>query len=296
MTEKIAPRKIHSYQASANAFGGHLIRPVGGNLPTLAPSSLPTVGGYYSARHNDFQFHELVSIDEAYTHVGGSFNRETGSYTTIASSVIKGLNVGHTLFAERIVGQISLEHPADGGPPRVSFLGSHFKDLRIGRCELHPEFQFGLCDDVGGGGFLENGRLKSTKFLSKAESQSKTFMQDWLGDVPADPNGGPHAQPVPQEGDNTPEIIGKRGSVVCSIVERIKEAGGNCGEKNYGHAIKVPHFGLIFLGELTVLPGSFALTMIRLDLGSPIGGSLSGATANVAGGTKGGPTGSRTGP
>ena len=283
-------RKFHSFEASASAFGGRLERPVNSVLPTLAANCLPTVGGYNAERHDNFQFHEIISIDEAYTHVGGSFDRNTGNWTTIASSVIAGLNVGHTLFADRIVGQISLEHPADGGPPRVSFLGSHFDGLRIGKCDLNPELQLNVCNDDRGDGFPKQDCIKNPRFLSEAHDYSKAFLQHWLGDTPPDPKSSSAA--TPQVGDNTPEAIEERGSVQYSIV---KEINGKCGGTGFGHAIKIPHFGLIFLGELTVCRGSFGLTMIRLELGSPIGGSTSGAQASVGGGKKGGPSGNSTG-
>lgn len=291
MSEKTITNKVHSYQASASAFGGHLQRPIHQNLPTLAPTCLPSVGGYHSARHPNFQFHEIISIDEAYTHVGGSFDHKTGTWTTIASSVVKGLNVGHTLFADRIVGQISIEHPADGHHPTVSFLGTHFHGLRIGHCELKPVLQLDLCDDPDHPGtFPKHSYLKNTHFVTTAQDQSQKFHQFWLGDQPALPG----KEPLPQDGDNTSAVVGDRGSVVCSIV---KEIGGKCGGKSYGHAIQIPHFGLIFLGELTVGCGSFDLTMLRLDLGSPIAGSVAVAQAAASGGGKrGSGGGTNTGP
>src|SRR5271170_416365 len=111
-------RSLHSYQAAANAFGGRLQRPIEQNLPVLASSSLPVVGGYTSARHENFHLHEIFAVKTAYTQVGGSFERDKQIRTTITTSVVEGLNVNNVLFADRIVAQISLDHPVDGFHPR----------------------------------------------------------------------------------------------------------------------------------------------------------------------------------
>ena len=292
MSDPTKATRFHSYQASAVAVGGFLHRPIHENLPAVAPTCLPSVGGFDSARHERFQFRGLISVDEAYTHVGGSYDPQTGSWTTIASSVLKGLSVGHTLFADMIVGQISVEHPADGGHPRVSFLGTHFDALRIGDCDLKPVLNLDLLDDPGDpGAFPGQSHVKNETFLKTVGERSQKFLQFWLGDKPALPG----EKPLPQDGDNTPAAIDDRGSVLSSIVTDI---GGKCATKSYGHAIYIPHFGYIYLGELTVAPGNFQLTMLRLDLGSPIGGNVAAGQAAAGGGKggKGGPSGGNTGP
>jgi hypothetical protein len=283
MSETTTAKRVHSFQASASAFGGRLYRPIDQNLPSLANTCLPSVGGYNSARHPNFQFHEIISIDEAYTHVGGSFDPHTGNWTTIASSVIKGFNVGHTLFADRIVAQISIEHPADGVHPTVSFLGTHFDGLRIGSCELKPTLQLDMCaHPPAEGRFPNHPYTRNANLLKTAQDQSQKFMQFWLGDKPATGKFLAGKKTVAQEGENTKDAIEDRGSVLCSIV---KDIGGKCGDQAYGHAIHVPHFGFVYLGELTVGCGSFDLTMIRLDLGSPLAGNAAAAQASASGGT-----------
>jgi hypothetical protein len=292
MSDPKKAKRFHSYEASALAVGGFLHRPIHENLPAVAPTCLPSVGGFGSARHERFEFHGLVSVDNAYTHVGGSYDPKSGSWTTIASSVVEGLSVGHTLFADRIVSQISVEHPGDGGHPRVSFLGTHFDTLRVGDCDLKPVLNLDLLDDPENpGGFPKQAPIENQSFLKTVSEQSQKFLQNWLGDKPP---ALPSEKPLPQDGDNTPAAIEARGSILTSLVTNI---GGTCGSKRYGHAIHIPHFGYIYLGELTVGRGNFQLTMLRLDLGSPIGGNVAAGQAAVGGtkGGKGGPGGSQTG-
>jgi len=77
----------------------------------------------------------------------------------------------------------------------------------------------------------------------------------------------------------------------CSLVERVTGAPGT----QFGHVIDVPHFGKIFLAELTLkrekngAPGpekySFHLSMIRMELGCPVqaSGNVGNADANGTG-------------
>jgi hypothetical protein len=277
-------KRLHSYHASANAFGGRLERPIQQHLPSLASICLPSVGGYDTALHKDFRFHEIFSIDEASSHVGGSFDPKTGNWTTIATSVLKGLNVAHTLFADRIVAQISVEHPADGYHPRVSFLGTRFDGLRIGDCELKPCLHLHLCDNGTVGAFPGQSHLKNQKLVNSAHEQSKAFAKFWLAQKGADGKPLRGMQDLDKDGENSKGVVEERGSVVCSLVDKIE---GKCAGITGGHAIYIPDFGRVFLGELRVEHGAFDLTMLRLDLGSPSAGSVSGAQAAAGGGNKG---------
>ncbi len=289
--------RLHSYHASANAFGGRLDRPIQQNLPSLASICLPSVGGYDTALNKDFRFHEIFSVGEASSHVGGSVDPTTGNPTTIATSVVKGLNVAHTLFADTIVAQISLEHPGDGCPPRVSFFGSRIDGLRIGDCELIPTLLLDLCDDGAPGSFPKHSYLKNQKLVNAAHEQSRAFARFWLGQKGGDGKPLRGMEGLEKDGENSRSDVDERGSVVCSLVGKVeRKIEGKCAWIMGGHAIYIPDFGRIFLGELRVEHGAFDLTMLRLDLGSPSAGTISAAQATAGGGKKGGPVGPNTGP
>jgi len=283
-------KSLHSYHAAASAFGGRLQRPIEQHLPVLAATSLPVVGGYTSARHENFRHHDTFSIQAAYTQVGGSFDRDTGSWKTVATSVVQGLNVNNVLFAERIVAQISVEHGTDSYHPKVSFDGTLFEGLRIGKGELKPALKLNLCTDAPQGKFPTRSCLKNEKFVASAHQQSKKFAEFWLKQK--GPNGKllRGMEHLDKDGENAKDDVEQRGSVLCSLVESIE---GKCAGTKFGHAIHIPDFGRIFLGELTVEHGAFNLTMVRLDLGSPMTGQVMAAQA-VAGG-HGSPIGVGTG-
>src|SRR5262249_52088689 len=60
------------------------------------------------------------------------------------------------------------------------------------------------------------------------------------------------------------------GVLLCSLVKSMKTT---CpGVKRHGHVFVVPQFGKVFLGEVLAKPGMRTLTMVRLELGSPICG------------------------
>jgi hypothetical protein len=68
---------------------------------------------------------------------------------------------------------------------------------------------------------------------------------------------------------------------LCTLV---KEIGTTCpGVKRVGtHGLSVPGFGTVYFAEILVVPGKRTLTMIRFELGSPVGadGTVAQVVAN----------------
>ena len=70
------------------------------------------------------------------------------------------------------------------------------------------------------------------------------------------------------------------GTTYATIVRSIKWAGDPYpGATIEQHVVTVPDFGKIFFGEILITDQSRRLTMLRLELGSPIGGFLACAEA-----------------
>jgi hypothetical protein len=132
------------FRASAAAMGGIFTRPFHEPLPVQAASTLPSVGGYGSARVENFRFHELVSFTAGYTQVIGVEYEDEGARerSTLALAVVEGLNVLDMVTADRVVGRLVSETPlpADKGERaavearELTWLpaGSYFVNLRIG--------------------------------------------------------------------------------------------------------------------------------------------------------------------
>ncbi len=277
-------KRVHIYHASADAFGGRMQRPYEHLIPILAPSSLPPVGGSGAARHEGYRLDDIFSIDAASTQVAGSFDERKGSWTTIVTAVVEGLNVNNVLFADRLVAQISTEHPADGYHPKVSFLGTQYEGLRIGSCKLEPVLNLDLCQDAGPGEFPKRSCLHNEDFLAYARKQNHGMAEFYskLSDEERKFMGW--LERYPKDGPEAREQIAERGNVLCSVVESI---GGDCPGVVCGHAIQIPEFGKVFMGELKVDHGMFDLTMVRLELGSPTQGQAAAAHGTANGTTTG---------
>jgi len=61
--------RTHFYHADASAIGGRIERPFEQVVPVQAPLSLPAVGGYATARSEDFRFQGILSFQAAQTQV-----------------------------------------------------------------------------------------------------------------------------------------------------------------------------------------------------------------------------------
>jgi hypothetical protein len=137
------------FLASAAAVGGFFTRPFHEPVPVQAASMLPSVGGYGSARVEQFRFRDLVSFKAAYTVVIGNEYEKNGrrERATLALAVVEGLNVLDMVTADRVVGRLVSETPlADGAAkgaaqtPELNWLpaGSHFVNLRVGGVKVDP--------------------------------------------------------------------------------------------------------------------------------------------------------------
>ena len=254
----------------------------------LAPTSLPTVGGYASARYDNFQVGELISIGKAYTQVAGSQGRVTGSFDTLVTAVIEDLNIGNVLFAERLAVQITTHHPLEGYYPKVKFQGTEFRGLRVNSSDLTPILRLDLCDRDGDPEYPKGSYLKDPKLLAFAKEQSAKL---------ADIASGVEAQKFPvfehllnRHRDNRlncESAIEERGNIIVSVVDGILGTGEFAGERG-GHVLNIPDFGRISLGELIVNQNAFDLTLLRVDLGCVMQAKQAGPHGS-ANGTNAGP-------
>jgi hypothetical protein len=125
-----------AFRASAAALGGFFTRPLQEPLKVQAASVLPSVGGYDSARVENFRFHELISFKAAYTQVIGVEYNDDGhrERSTLALAVVEGLNVLDMVTADRVVGRLVSETPLPAAEAHeLTWLpaGSYFVNLRI---------------------------------------------------------------------------------------------------------------------------------------------------------------------
>ncbi len=250
------PRTFH-YNASAHAFSGQFTRPLQHLIEVQAPSALPTIGGAGGSRVDNFKFNEYVKFTAGYTHVAGSEQRERVEgvkegeekekviYTTLVTATIENLNVLDVITADRVVSRISSYHVRGEYESHFSFLGSKFENLRIGGCEA----DITLSHDF----FIKYKTFADVRNELEKDGEFRRMAED------------PFQTGTPIELANGHEVL------LCSLVEKLETNAP--GVTTLGHAFVIPHFGRVYLAEAIIDECKRTLTMIRLELGSPVAGN-----------------------
>ena len=285
----------HTYHADAYVLSANLEQPLTDDVKPQAYVKLHEDGHYRYEPAERFRRKGIISYQSGYTQVAGHRSAKPGhGFTTLATSVVEGLNVLDVVTADRVVGQISTTHPpydpANGlsdPVPSVTFLGTRFDNLRINGHKVEVERHL---DILGPKPANQKSYFDDEDVLSRLAQQYDDIhhvvgLPDWAGER--------------YRFDR--DAIKQQGKAECSLVSRVKGAP----DVSFGHVIDLPHFGKIFLGELTVdrekgTPAAskgdpptperyiFHLTMIRLEMGCLAQGKAS-IVALDANGTGRGP-------
>lgn len=272
----------HIYDAQAFALEGDLELPLRAEIKPQAFVDLPKSGGYLSERARDYHLEGVISFRAAYTQVAGNLDRKPGhGYVTLATAVLEDFNILDVITADRVVAQVSTEHPLDGSVPDVTFLGTHFDNLRIAghpvRLDLDPNFFGTKPDNDSPWSSKKDFRERVTTQCDNIRHQSNlpAEIAERYNRLPSNPN--------PQE------------SIECSLVQR---AEGSYPGRTFGHVIDIPHFGRVYLATVRLLETrdpktdristQFRLTMIEAKMGCIANGSASGGTTITNGKGKGG--------
>jgi hypothetical protein len=284
---KDGPKKepVHNYNAAAQVLSASLEHPVTREVEREAHVKLRPDGTYKFQPTGPLRLEGILSYQSGYTQVGGHKSPKEGhGFVTLSTSVVEGLNILDVLTADRVVAQISTEHPVwdDRGlqVPAVTFLGTRFENLRIDGHEVELETQF----DILGAGPKNNTPYHEDEQVIRRAFKHYDALPDWAKDK----QHGWHQVPGGQ----------RYGDLKCSLVAHIDKKRGT----PKGHVIDLPHFGKIFLAELTVNrqkaePSSngqpnpetyyFHLEMVRVELGCLAQGSATIVTADSNGGGSG---------
>jgi len=263
--------KAHYFHAEANSLGGFIDSPVQKMMPPQASSTLPAVGGHVSHQAQAFNFEGIVSCRSTQTRVSGRYVEEDDSHSSVAISVVEGLNIGEIITADRVVAQVSIQHPASGGAPIVSLTGSRFEGLRIGGCDAALSLNTSLLEGGDGAAaaqepitwpiFHKTGKQQAAKLVNSA--QGKDGFQ-WIVD---------RYNWLASESKAS-------GRALCSVVDGVSQATPG---RSFGHVLYIPNFGRVILGEIVAYPASVRICMIRAELGSPAAAGMNMASAVVNG-------------
>jgi len=266
---------FYSFRADANALGGFLELPDRKVVPTVAPVSLPPVGGFATARADRFNLEDIVSCAAAYTRVSGVENRD-GSIGILTTAIVEDLNILEVVRAERVVAQVSISLPKGGSAIDISLAGSRFEGLRVAGSDAHPipnrALTFPASPQTG-----HHLPLTWQDVQKAGQSQAKALVDSFKACRDGDANQW--AQDRHGWMDSKPPAEG--GDLLCSLLDGF---GARDSFESYGHIVVIPGFGRFHFGELFLSRASVQLVMIRAELGCPVQGKITVAAGGGGGG------------
>lgn len=238
-------QRTYIFNGHGHALSGHITQPFDHQIEVQAGMSLPTTGGVGQARVENFRFHHYASFGVGHTYVVGIKSGDD-TYSTLVTSVVEDLNILDVIRADRVVARLASSHRLNEPEPRITLLCSTIENLRICGCQVDLEFDNEL--------FL---RCNTFETLKKEFDGNAEFRK-----MAADP-AITTAPKVP---------VDAQGVILCSLVKSMKV---DCaGAKSAGHAIDVPEFGRVYIGEVLAQYRKRTLTMIRVELGCPVMGGI----------------------
>jgi hypothetical protein len=297
--------RYHIYHADANLLKGHLEHPIKQPIDDYGRVLLENTRreSLVTQSVGETSVEGLISFRSGHTRVIGSqiksktdiFGNDHAGWVTLSSSVVEGLNVVDVVTADRVVAQVSTEHPmVNGHVPKVTFLGTSFKNLRVGGYPVEVELDLGICGKKPEGDlpYLEDSdfldrverqydSIASTKGLPEMMEKQYDAKIAYIDDLKKRANG---------------RAKGERNGyskLQCSLVKSIGPIPIP-GVKTFGNIIFIPNFGTVALAEIEVGIGPchsdllheigsspepsdsnyFTLNMLDMRLGCPVAGSL----------------------
>ena len=186
------------------------------------------------------------------------------------------MNVFEIITADRLVSQVSTDHPYENGHvPHVTFLGTQFANFQVGGFAPTLTLNLGICGERR----PASGRtyLQDPKFLGRVKDQTEI-----IATKPGLPTELKAQYDKKLAYINTlistadAEYRGGHEPVTCSLVQSIGEIPIP-GVQIFGHVLVIPEFGTVALGEVevgeTMHEGSktpnpyFELTVVKMQLG-----------------------------
>ena len=118
------------YHASAVGASGSLQAPYARLIPAQASAALPDTGGVAHNVAGRFDCERVLRFDSVRTELVGRYDEIDGTYETLVTVSIEGLNVLDMVTADRIIARLVSKHPK-GQEARINLTGSHFENLRV---------------------------------------------------------------------------------------------------------------------------------------------------------------------
>lgn len=249
----------------------------------------------------------LITFRRGYTRVAGAhvatktdvFGNDHAGWVTLSSAVLEEYNVEDIVTADRVVAQLSTQHPTfNGHVPRVNFIGTRFENLCIGGYPVKVELDLALCGErptnnrsyLQDSGFLNRVKSQLNKII-KTDGLPESLKQKYISE----------REYIDELKKGTDSANGEQTSypkLRCSLVKKITLPVKIPGVQTFGNAIFIRDFGTVYLAELEVgvknahsnfrhrvSDGTrpqdsdshyFTLNMMDIKLGCPATGSAKG--------------------
>jgi hypothetical protein len=262
------------FRGNAAAISGRIVRPTDVLIDSGVASSLTVVGGRSTARAAASRFGEWVSFGAAATSAEGLFDdlkqhierthhrvREDAlTTTTRVHAEVTSLAIEGTprLTVKRLHAALTSRSPLGSGEPAIA-VGSDtvIEGVEIGGYGLIVELEVPLFQKYDTRSKLL-AAADDPRFVK--ESGDCLFMKASHSGTPAPPPG---------------RLLHSCGTTYATIVKSIRWSGEPYpGATIDHHSVTVPDFGTMYFGELLVTDLSRRLTLLRLALGSPVGGDV----------------------
>jgi hypothetical protein len=323
----IVLERYHFYHAEAYVLKGELKQPVERPIEEYGRVVLEHTRreGLFTQSVGETNIEGLISFRRGHTRVAGAlvkqktdiFGNDHAGWVTLSTAALEGYNVEDIVTADRVVAQLSTQHPmVNGHVPRANFLGTRFENLRIGGYPVEVELDLTFCGAkpegdrtyLQDGGFLDRVHRQLDNIVDTddlPESLEKKYVAEiaYIDDL----------KQRAKDGTKTGANGGENGypKLRCSLVKKIKLPVEIPGVRTFGNAIFIRDFGTVYLGELEVGVNSgpidhpdhprwkgdgsqtqpsdsnyFKLNMLDIKLGCPSTGQTSGAGVTSNGETR----------
>jgi hypothetical protein len=239
----------HQFHAEAHVLSGELRAPIKQTVEKHAPVALQDErGGHLTRFTEDASIEGLIHFRTGHTRVSGSKSQKHEAWVTLSTSVLEGLNVFEVITADRVVAQVSTEHPyVHGHVPSVTFLGSKFENLQVCGIPVEITLNLGVCGERPKD---EKSYLTNLRFLTESLNQVEEIAD--CGFLPREAK-----KQYDERRTQLKNLIDGKGGckVTCSLVASInieKVRKQIPGVKTIGNVIVIPDFGAVSLGEVEV--------------------------------------------